>query len=197
MPKPCQISNNCSICMKPIRANSRAIECDHWLKWCLFKCSLLPWKEFKSISDTNHLWLCQPCRQDVFPFFNIDNHQVLHLNYNSNTICSCSRSIDVARLVDLPQFELISLLGQLIYLNLSSFHRFSNLPRLNDFDPDNNIPNSVNFKYYTLHEFHKCDAFHNISNNSFYFLHCNIRSLNANYDKLTNLLSNLNHPFKN
>lgn len=174
--------NNCPICIKPIRSNSRAIECDYCLKWCHFKCSLLSSKEFNSISVNENLWLCQPCRQDVFPYYNLDNHELLQLCFNSNTACKCSRSMDINRLADLPQFDFVS--------------SISNLPSLNDFDPDNNIPNNVNFKYYTPHEFHACDAFRNISSRSFSFLHCNIRSLNANYDKLSNLLSNLDHPFK-
>ena len=58
------------------------------------------------------------------------------------------------------------------------FHLHKRVPDRNDFDPDYNILKSVNFKHYTLHEFHNCDTFQNISNKSFSFLHCNIRSLN-------------------
>ena len=179
MPKQ---NTKCPICLKSIRNNCRAVECDQCLEWCHFKCSLLTVKEFNSLSASNVLWLCQLCRHEVFPFCSLEDQELLKPAYNSNVKCQCSRSIEQALLSNLPQFDTISTI--------------SNLPNLNDFDPDNNIPNNVNFKYYTPHDFH-CAEFCNIpSNKSLSFLHCNVRSLNANFDKLHNLLSSLDYPFK-
>lgn len=54
----------------------------------------------------------------------------------------------------------------------------------------------VNFNYYDVHNFHAgpeiADRF---NENCFSAIHCNIRSLSSNYDKLENMLVELYHPF--
>ena len=58
-------------------------------------------------------------------------------------------------------------------------------------------PNSLKFNYYTPHEFcmnaniQECI----LLNKYFSILHCNIRSLAANYDQLITIISELNHQF--
>lgn len=63
-------------------------------------------------------------------------------------------------------------------------------------DPDVNLPNHTNFKYYTSLDFNEDN---NItlcsSHNYFSALHCNVRSLNANVDHLHDLLHQLSHNF--
>ena len=63
-------------------------------------------------------------------------------------------------------------------------------------DPDVNLPLQTNFKYYSINDF-LCD--NNIKNclsyNHFSALHCNIRSINANFDHLSTMLSQLKHEF--
>ena len=157
----------CKICSKPVRDNTRAIECDLCLTWCHFKCTSLSVKAYNSLSNTNNLWLCQHCRCEVFPFCEIDNHELLKFTFNSNTKCNCSLSIDETRLSDLSHFDIVS--------------SISNIPNLNDIDPDSNIPSKVNFKYYTPHQFHSNPELSNTSHKSIYFFHCNIRSLTANF----------------
>ena len=56
---------------------------------------------------------------------------------------------------------------------------------------------SLDFKYYSPHTFHEN---HDIketfsSKSALSLLHCNIRSFNANFDNLVNMLSELYHPF--
>ena len=54
----------------------------------------------------------------------------------------------------------------------------------------------IDFDYYSIHKFHSCETIRqSISNTSFSVLHHNIRSLAANFDDLTLLLSDLKHDF--
>ncbi|XP_048586388.1 uncharacterized protein LOC125568354 [Nematostella vectensis] len=171
----------CHICSKIIRKNCRAVECDSCLQWCHFKCSKLLLKQFNHLSLTNDLWLCQPCYSEVFPFHNLNNNDLLDLVFNSNTLCHCSPFIDRVRLENLPHLDIVSSL---------------NSPNLSDFDLDINIPSQINSKYYSPHEFHSSYELSNLSDKSLSLLHCNIRSISKNFDKLQDMLSTLNHPFK-
>ena len=61
---------------------------------------------------------------------------------------------------------------------------------------DNNILYDINFDHYTPHEFHSKVCIRNaISKKPFSIIHCNIRSLSANFDSLSTLLSDLQHNF--
>ena len=63
-------------------------------------------------------------------------------------------------------------------------------------DVDNNILYDINFDYYTPHEFHSKVCIRNaIPKKPFSIIHCNIRSLSANFDSLSTLLSDLQHNF--
>ena len=86
------------------------------------------------------------------------------------------------------------------YSNLPQLDLISALNSLNDLsniDPDGNIPIQTNFKYYTSQEFANDLQIKNCitSSNCFSVFHANIRSLNANFDNFTHLLSELNHTF--
>ena len=79
---------------------------------------------------------------------------------------------------DMPQLDLIQ-----------SFNHQYNISNL---DPDLNIPSQSNFKYYTAEEFRNDYMIKNcISSDHFATLHCNIRSLNSNFDNLVQMLSQL------
>ena len=57
------------------------------------------------------------------------------------------------------------------------------------------MPSDINFDYFTTHEFHlNQDIINCLSSNSLSFLNCNIRSLQANFDNLVNMLSELYFP---
>ena len=83
---------------------------------------------------------------------------------------------------NLPQLELLS--------------AFNSLNNLSNIDPDSNIPEQVNFKYFTSQEFADDEEI-NICSSGKYFsvLHFNIRSLNANLDKFSEMLIDLGHSF--
>lgn len=148
----------CNYCQKNIKHNCHAVECDLCLQWLHFKCSGLSLKYFNYLSNTNDLWFCQPCYCDT-----LENEELLELSFNSNTVCHCSTQLDNARLANLPHLDIVS--------------DISNLPNLNEFDFDFNIPCHVNSKYYSLHEFHSSHDLSNLSEKAISFLHCNIRSI--------------------
>ena len=63
-------------------------------------------------------------------------------------------------------------------------------------DIDWQIPSNVNFKYYSIEDFHDDPEIQEIINEkSLSVLHCNIRSLSANHNKLSVMLSELGSPF--
>jgi hypothetical protein len=63
---------------------------------------------------------------------------------------------------------------------------FRNNPQLNNCDIDENMPNDVNFRYYSCDELStESKRVHDY--NSFFTIHCNIRSLNANFDNLSTM----------
>ena len=81
------------------------------------------------------------------------------------------------------------------FLNITS--PISNIRHLVNSDIDRHLPNENIFGYHTTHDFHSssdiidCSALRKL----FSALHCNIRSLSANYDNLNHMLSELDHSF--
>ena len=73
----------------------------------------------------------------------------------------------------------------------------SNIPHLTDLDADLNMPLENNFRFYSTHGLHSNYDINEcpLSGQSFSLINCNIRSLSANYDKFSNMLSELYFPF--
>ena len=68
----------------------------------------------------------------------------------------------------------------------------SNVEQLIDIDADLQMPIEPNFNYYSTHDFHNNSYLNDcMSRSVFSILHCNVRSLSANFDMLVNLLSEL------
>lgn len=91
--------------------------------------------------------------------------------------------------------ERLSELRKLPFLNISS--PASNVSHLTDSDIDFHMPNDNNFDYYTTHNFHSNKEINECSSNpkSFAALHCNIRSISANFDNFIHMLTELNFSF--
>ena len=64
-------------------------------------------------------------------------------------------------------------------------------------DAESNLAAEVNFDYYSIHEFHSSQFIKDsiAAESCFSVFHGNVRSLVANHDNLTTLLSDLNHNF--
>ena len=88
----------------------------------------------------------------------------------------------------------ISYLSSLPRLEISS--NLNNIPNLSDFDIERNITPQINFNYYAIDDFvYNHEIGNLISKDSLSVLHCNIRSLAANFDNLTCLLSDVQYQF--
>ena len=105
------------------------------------------------------------------------------MTYNSNTSCLCSSNISKSKLNNLNNLNILS--------------SIESIPSLSDIDADINLPYQCNFKYYLTHDFYNSQEISDTSytQESFSILHCNIRSLTANVDSLSNLLTELSHSF--
>lgn len=84
--------------------------------------------------------------------------------------------------------------------NLPRLELFSNLTHISnliDADVDNNVPSQVDFNYYSVNDFQNSESIGLMRSENTFFsvIHSNIRSLAANHDKLTTMLSNLGHNF--
>lgn len=67
---------------------------------------------------------------------------------------------------------------------------------LTGLDPEVHLPNQSNFQNYSIDDFCQNYEISNcVSSKHFSCLHSNIRSLNANFENLKQLLSELNHNF--
>lgn len=91
-------------------------------------------------------------------------------------------------MLDVNMMNRFTNLDNLPRLNISS--PATNVPHLTDFDVDYNMPSDMNFRYYSTHDFHSDRTVNECSSEpkSFSVLHCNIRSLAANYDNLLHML---------
>ena len=111
----------------------------------------------------------------------IEDNELIKLSFNSNLSCLCSKNTVNAILEDLPMLQTISNIG--------------NIPHFSNFDPKCNTPSKVNFNYFDLHKFHRSPEINTCSNKALSLLNCNIRSIQANFDNLVQLLNDLNYPF--
>lgn len=147
------------------------------------KCTTLSLKDYKYYTLNNISWLCPDCYVSAFPFATLSADEVSQLSFNSNTSCGCSRNIAENNLKHLPKLAWLSTI--------------TNTPHLSHCDPEHNLPSKVNFQYYNTHEFHvSSDIQDSLNQHPLSIVHCNIRSLQANFDNLTNMLSDLQYPFK-
>ena len=129
----------CSKCKKIVKDNCNAIQCDHCFSWYHLKCSNLSLKSFNHFIETEDLWLCNHCKSDIFPFYNISKNELLKLSFNSNTECQCSQRLINLQLDSLPQLDIFSSLD---------------IPHLTDTNIDSQLPTQTNFNYYSTHDFY-------------------------------------------
>ena len=176
-------TDKCSICLRTIRSNCRAIKCSTCNNLFHCKCSKLSRSDFNYFIVRQDLWTCLHCKNNIFPFSYLCTEDLLNLTYNSNAKCLCSNLLDKLKLDNLPCFDIITSLSK-------------GIPNLSNIDVDLQLPNQINFNYYSTHEFHNNpDILNSYTSKSFSVLHCNIRSLAANKDKLSILLEDLQCPF--
>ena len=161
----------CAICDKLIRSNGRKLKCSLYNLCYHLNFTCLTLADYKYFKSSTLGWTCQICCQSTFTFHSIDDKELVKLSYNSNLSWLCSKNSVNAILEDLPVLQTTPNIG--------------NIPHLSNSDPESNTPSKVNFNY----EISSC------SNKAFSLLNCNIRSIQANFDNLMQLLNDLNYPF--
>lgn len=161
----------CAICDKLIRSNGRKLKCSLYNLCYHLNCTCLTLADYKYFKSSTLGWTFQICCQSTFTFHSIDDKELVKLSYNSNLSWLCLKNSVNAILEDLPVLQTTSNIG--------------NIPHLSNSDPESNTPSKVNFNY----EISSC------SNKAFSLLNCNIRSIQANFDNLMQLLNYLNYPF--
>ena len=130
----------CPACGKIVLDNCKAIECDLCQSWYHLRCSQLSTKLYNYYTNNNDLWLCRRCRNDTFPYNNLDDRTLFDLSFNSNTKCLCSKTISNSKLDSMTHLDILSSL--------------ENIPNLTDVDAERNVPSQTNFKNYSTHDFH-------------------------------------------
>ena len=175
-------SCKCNYCIKPVRSNSRAIECDICSQWYHMKCTALTAKEYNIITRTNEQWICLNCQYDIFPFHSLENEDLIKFSFNSNAECLCTQKLSNQKLDSLPCFDVVSSIDK--------------NPNLKSIDIDLNLPLATNFDYYSTHDFHSSkDIQSSFTKKTFSVLHHNIRSVEANFELLHQLLADMSHSF--
>ena len=123
---------------------------------------------------------------DKFPFTAVKNKVIVQNSFNSSFSCKSQTSskYEIGR----PEFVFK-------YRVNDNYHErsYGNIIDNNDAILDNFVL-QPNFKYYDDHEFHKLNK-HLHQTNDFSLFHTNICSLNANFEKLETLASNLEFSF--
>ncbi len=183
---PLKFGKSCSVCDKRVINIEKALPCHSCQKFIHRNCTHLTEQQLVDLGVNIEQWFCKSCRDDAFPFNSIENHEILPDNFNSNEYCACNGTRD---LTDYDCLDTINELN-LNKLNLNNFHpNFDN-------DIDHNLNVNSNFKYYTIHEFHK--LYNKINQNKsplFSLMHTNICSLNKNLENLELLTTSLGHKF--
>ena len=78
---------------------------------------------------------------------------------------------------------------------LQVISELNNIPQLTASDPDTNMPSKVHFDYYSVYRFLQLCRYSKVISVKIIFCFNNIRSLNANFDHLTQMLADLGFLF--
>ena len=162
--QPCtrKIKTKCQACRKTIAKSFLPPTC--------LKCDKKFHKKCANIKGEQNCFVCSECISSQFPFFNINNNDLLLLSSS----CKVSENVN---LEILPSFSIKTLLDKLPG-NVTI--------QTGDFSSD-----FINSKYYTPLEFQK----KSFPDNNFSILHINIASLQSHIDELRELVRLLNHSF--
>ena len=153
----------CEICLSPCKRNQCAIQCDMCDGWIHLKCTVISPLKFHTLCSSTEPYLCQNCYSELFSFQTLDDKQLLNEMRNDDK------------------------------LNFDINHTNNSFFPAKCLQADNTIKSLLNdlnsalvdSKYWSQAEANiikkKC---------KFSLLCVNIRSLNANFDKLNELLTN-------
>ena len=179
------MSRTCSICATVLSKSNPGIPCNSCNSKIHVKCSKLrdPKNSFHVFKGN---WQCENCMKDKFPFIELDNDSLFDLfddPFSKKKDLSTEFSIDEKLKILLSQSSKSNW-----YAHTCSFED----------DPGENhmFRHEIkpNFHYYDVGDFRKTRQTWN-QNNSMSIFHTNISSLQANVDKLEDLLTDLSWNF--
>ena len=156
----------CGIWHKNIANGQKAIFCNKCNFFVHIKCNNITATEYKKLEKEpdDVPWFCKLCINDMFPFSSLANEDLSGLY-----------DFDLPSFVDsTPPFEVAS--------------NFMNLPNLSDYNIDEQMPQKIDSRYFTLPELSSLKS----SSRDFSILHTNIRSLSLHHDELVSLSAHTN-----
>ncbi len=171
------LSRKCSVCLKVLSKSNPGIPCFCCNSKIHVKCSKLndPKNSFHSFKGN---WQCEICMKDKFPFSEIDDKTLRDL--------SCDFAAKKGKFS--PEFSIDDKLKLL--LSYSSKSNWYAHVCDNETDPLDNSESKPNFHYYDVSEFLKTQQTWD-RHKSLSIFHTNIGSLQANFDKMDDLLVDL------
>ena len=183
----------CCVCFRRLTNHKKAIFCSSCQGLCHRKCSFLKTQDIIALNlDSKYLWDCQNCVKDMFPFASLSANEIIAMGFNSLMVCACRDRLlhytldDSSREFYKFKFSVNTdendNLGDKFYVLLENNNEL-------DF-----MEMNTNFNYYDTHDFHKLSR-NNHTGNLFSLFHSNICSLNGNFEKLENLLNDLEFQF--
>ena len=150
---------SCEICLRPCKRNQCAIQCDMCGGWIHLKCTVISPLKFHTLCSSTESYLCQNCYCELFPFQTLNDKQLLNEMRNDDK------------------------------LNFDINHTNNSFFPAKCLQVDNKMKSLLNDLSSGLVDSKYCSqAEANIINKKckFSLLCVNIRSLNANFDKLKN-----------
>ena len=167
----------CSICLKAVASNHRALFCNCCEKWVHIKCNFISPAKYNELieEDDEEPWLCFNCIGEAMPYQNLDNLDMLLCD-----VSATDTNEDELELLDVRlgqrEKDLIKEISELILIN-------------QNLDPDEIYHNC---EYYEPEKFIK-KRFKDTD--YFSSFHLNIASLQAHIDELKVALKVLNFSF--
>ena len=163
----------CSVCLKCVKTNDRAIYCDICKKWVHIKCNQITpakYKEMQNETDSD-TFICITCIRSELPF-GFESNECLKLTIEKGlSIESNLENIDFN--ISRNERKTINQISQLVIENT---------------DPENE--NNDFCKYYNINEFCKKKF---VSSNKLSTFHLNIHSLQYHMEDLKMLLNSLEY----
>ena len=161
------VKDPCGICLKSVRKNHKALQCDSCNNWIHIKCNRISKNDYKILETDETSWYCLKCLNSAIPFSLLDNCELKQTITGSNVKLS----------------ENIKLISKEAKDFFSQFPNF----QIND---ENEQP-SIHCQYYDINDFTESK----FKKKSFSILHLNIASISAHIDDLRTLLTLLDHKF--